>query len=354
MLNKIQYFILALLISSLGAFAQQVNVVGNMTDFKDKEITMYYYVAGKPVSDKVNVVDGKFKWTAVMPEPQMVSMLGSRRYDFFLEAGRISITSVKAGELNIKGSRVQDEYEAYLKTLNDLDLQQSELFKNWEKGSKDEQKALEAKVATLNKEKKERANRYIAAHPKSAVSLYLVSDRAVMGDYSDVIKIYDQLSDQLKLSAGGKRVTERLVVLKRSDIGQPMLDFTQNNQEGKAIRFADFKGKYVLIDFWASWCGPCRAENPNVLKAYNQYKDKNFTVIGISLDDKVEKWTKAIKEDQMPWTQVSDLKGFENEIADYYGIRAIPCTFLLNPEGKIIATYLRGDALNEKLAELLN
>ena len=133
-----------------------------------------------------------------------------------------------------------------------------------------------------------------------------------------------------------------------------MLDFQQKSADGKQVGYADFKGKYVLIDFWASWCGPCRAENPNVLKAYNRYKDNNFTVVGISLDDKEENWKKAIREDKMPWTQLSDLKGWENEVSTYYGIRAIPSTLLVDPGGKIIAKDLRGEMLNQKLAELFN
>jgi peroxiredoxin len=132
-----------------------------------------------------------------------------------------------------------------------------------------------------------------------------------------------------------------------------MIDFTQPDVNSKPVKLSDFKGKYILLDFWASWCGPCRAENPNVLKAYNTYKDKNFTVIGVSLDDSGEKWRKAIEEDGMPWIQLSDLKGFRNEVASQYGIQAIPSTFLLNPEGVIIAKDLRGEALHKKLGELL-
>ncbi|MNY52968.1 Thiol:disulfide interchange protein TlpA [compost metagenome] len=109
-----------------------------------------------------------------------------------------------------------------------------------------------------------------------------------MGNYDDVALAFEKLAQAAQQSEEGKRISERLVVLKRSAIGEPMLNFKQNDTEGKPVQFSDFKGKYVLVDFWASWCGPCRAENPNVLKAYNQYKNKNFTVVGVSLDDKGE------------------------------------------------------------------
>src|SRR6185312_5922417 len=134
-------------------------------------------------------------------------------------------------------------------------------------------------------------------------------------------------------------------------IGAQMMNFSQADTTGKPVQFADFKGKYVLVDFWASWCGPCRAENPNVLKAYNKYKDKGFTVVGISLDEKGDKWKKAIRDDHMPWDELSDLKGWKNDVSEYFGIQGIPSNLLVDPSGKIVARDLRGEALDQKLGE---
>ncbi|MNR34251.1 Thiol-disulfide oxidoreductase ResA [compost metagenome] len=119
------------------------------------------------------------------------------------------------------------------------------------------------------------------------------------------------------------------------------------------VSLSSFKGKYVLLDFWASWCGPCRAENPHVLKAYNKFKDKNFDILAISLDEKKENWLKAVKDDAMPWTQVSDLLGWKNQAAGYYAITAIPQNFLIDPNGVIVAKNLRGDRLEKELAKFL-
>jgi peroxiredoxin len=128
-----------------------------------------------------------------------------------------------------------------------------------------------------------------------------------------------------------------------------MPEFKQNDVNGKLVSLSSFRGKYLLVDFWASWCGPCRAENPNVVKAYNQYKDKNFTILSVSLDQDKSKWLEAIKKDGLTWTHVSDLKYWNNAVAVQFGIQSIPASFILDPNGKIIAKDLRGDALDSFL-----
>lgn len=158
-----------------------------------------------------------------------------------------------------------------------------------------------------------------------------------------------------------KRAEDRALAEKKQEnakqfaVGKPFVNFVQEDSEGNEVSAKSLlkPNGYLLIDFWASWCGPCRAENPHILKAYKAYKDKGFDVLGISLDDDKSLWLEAVEEDGMPWTQVSDLAGFENEAAITYGVNMIPTNFLLDENGKIVATNLRGEELHSKLEELL-
>ncbi len=137
-------------------------------------------------------------------------------------------------------------------------------------------------------------------------------------------------------------------------LGATAPEFAEADTAGKVISLSSFRGKYVLIDFWASWCGPCRRENPNVVKAYNTYKGKNFTILGVSLDrpNAKDKWLAAIHKDGLTWNHVSDLKFWDSKAAGLYAVRGIPQNFLLDPNGKIIGKNLRGEDLQNKLAEL--
>ncbi|MDR6784487.1 thiol-disulfide isomerase/thioredoxin [Pedobacter africanus] len=347
----------ALICTAGTAFAQQATVKGNIKGLGDAELNFHYYEGNEPKTSNVKVTGDKFTWTAPMADPQKITVMFPKRAVWlFVEPGNMELTG-SADSLNkvkLTGSKIQNEADAYEKLLAPISAKQDPLYKKYGKVSKEEQLALEQQLDDIRMEKRAVANKYIAEHPESAFSLSLVTDRAAMGEYKDIQAAYDKLGKNVKNSPEGKRLTERLAILKRSAIGTPMLNFTQNDTEGKPVSFAAFKGKYVLVDFWASWCGPCRAENPNVLKAYNKYKDKNFTVVGISLDDKGENWKKAIKDDGMPWTQLSDLKGWKNEVSEYYGIRGIPSTLLVDPNGNIIAKDLRGEILNKKLEEIFN
>ncbi|MCW3788814.1 TlpA disulfide reductase family protein [Plebeiibacterium sediminum] len=194
----------------------------------------------------------------------------------------------------------------------------------------------------------------VKANPTSPVSAFVVYNMYRHGSLEEMKEGLAQLDSTLTANSYYKALMERVALLETVAVGKEAPEFTQNDAEGNPVALSSFKGKYLLVDFWASWCGPCRGENPNVVKLYADYKDKGFDILGISLDQKKDAWLKAIEEDQLAWNHVSDLKGWGNEVAKLYGVSSIPHTILLDKEGKIIAKNLRGEELRAKIAELLD
>lgn len=212
-------------------------------------------------------------------------------------------------------------------------------------------------MAQFKNERRQQEIAFIKAHPDYMVSIEALRD--AVGYLPDDIRIYDKLfkglNKSVRESKDGVALRKTIDGFMAVRIGAVAPLFTSPDTAGLDISLKDLRGKYVLLDFWASWCVPCREENPNVVKAYEQFKDKNFTVLGVSLDqpNKRDAWIKAIKDDGLVWQQVSDLKYWKNEVAQQYSIRSIPQNFLIDPEGKIIAANLRGEDLLQKLQALL-
>jgi thiol-disulfide isomerase/thioredoxin len=279
---------------------------------------------------------GTFTFSGRVSEPEhcwlgIAGPTGQKEFgvELFLESGDITVSGNKNAfdKSVVSGGSVMEEYKQYLQ--------------------------METTERPMNRAQMAKA--YAKAHPASYIAAFeLLNYYTYNPDAAELDSIYNGLDTTIRASASGRELKKTLDAAILTGIGHEAPAFTQDNTKGVPVSLADFKGQYVLVDFWASWCGPCRAENPNVLKAYRQYHSKGFTILGVSLDDHKDRWLEAIKKDGLPWMQVSDLKGWQNSAAVLYGVGGIPMNFLLDKDGKIVGKGLRDEDLDKKLAELVH
>jgi peroxiredoxin len=318
--------------------------------------------ANKPTDTlaKGIVKGGIFVLNGHVNEPSLLLLnFSSAQKKFSLFIGNESVTIKGDIEnltaLQVKGSRSEDDFMAFEQTFNSYFAQLNQLsqLSNSSEGASKRDSIGQAyqKVAM---EIQSRVDNFIQQKNSSYVSPFLL---VVVNQLSDDVFLlerrYNSLSPDVQQSIYGSYIREQIDNGKVGAIGTEAMDFTQTDTAGLPVSLSSFKGKYVLVDFWASWCKPCRMENPNVLSAYERFKTKNFTVLGVSLDRSREAWIKAIADDKLAWSQVSDLKFWNNAVAQQYRIQQIPQNLLIDPNGKIVGKNLRGADLDSKLCALL-
>jgi peroxiredoxin len=341
-----------------------LDISGEIAGMDTGRLEFLYPVGDSSKSDTVMVKGGKFKYANDLKEPtnMIFRVVGTRgeEVSFFADPGKVTITGyrdsmwtskVKGGPTQTLFLQADEKFREIMKPAENLSqaygaAQQSQ--------NVNEIMRIQQEFNRLQDSAKSFAKSFVLTNRNSIIAAYFSLVYLNEPGKEDLMKtIYDTLTPAVKKSFFGTKMGDLVSAMSKTAIGVLAPDFTQNDPTGKPVSLSSLRGQYVLVDFWASWCQPCRQENPNIVNAYNAYKDKGFTILGVSLDQDKAAWEKAIMDDKLTWNHVSDLKYWDNAAAKTYGIRSIPASFLLDKEGKIIAKDLRGEALTAKLAELM-
>ncbi|MEM8526010.1 MAG: TlpA disulfide reductase family protein [Bacteroidota bacterium] len=360
---KIFNFIVTLLLFITFSSAQNntFTMEGWTKDIADGTMLYLHDNAGVRV-DSFEIKNDHFQFSGEVTSPfdeYSIFFLKEEGYDactFFVETGKMTFDARERDFMNAKitGSKLQSEKDEFFSLTYPLMKEQMALREQFRTTDTEDQKEIQAQIQEIQQKDTEITRAFIETHPNyyvSVLALWFLKNRAY--PKAELQELYNGLNKEMKatdIAQGIKAFLEQSVDLA---IGNQAPDFQLPNLENEPIKLSNFKGKYVLLEFGASGCGPCRMENPNLLKAYQKYQEKGFEILSVWLDTSHQQWTKTVEKDQMIWTSVSDLKGHHGAVPNTYKVYGIPDNYLLDPEGKIIALDLRGEALQKELEKLL-
>lgn len=379
MLNKLATVAIGLLtvchLNDAQAQEQKFTVIGQLSKATHgQKIYFNYNSTQGDVLDSLYSQHGKFRFEGTIDGPQLATLLldsnnqGFQEYSpksdkkmFYLDGETIRLASDSTfKQATIENSAINREHERYKAPLQPviekIRVINTTFFYASPEEKNDPEYVRQTDIAynKVEQELIELQKKYIRENPNSTFSLRALSE--IINVYEDVSipkALFDGLSPELRQSKQGKSFQEQLDRRMLAQVGDEATEIALPDQDGRIVRLSDYKGKYVLVDFWASWCGPCRQESPFLVELYKKYKSKNFEIIGISLDKQRDAWLKAVADDQLSWVHLSDLKAWGTEAVKNYGIVGIPQNFLISPDGKIVAKNLRGDHLEKTLLEFI-
>lgn len=354
---------------AMGCTSRSINpgfkIIGNIQGLNDNPAVLYRYVNENwtPV-DTVKAEKGAFMFLGRVETPEMFKIELSDtlpRISVFVENDEINLVAGidSIHKYKIAGSKTHEQYERFWGKQeiysSRMDALEKDLAKAHKKNDKKKKKEIELQMEQVWQDELESIRIYVLNNKSSVVSAYIAWSRlATHSDASQLNAILTNFDASLNKSLYVKLLHQYVDKLERLEPGQPAIDFSMHTTEGEMLQLSSLYGKYLLVDFWASWCPPCREENPSIVTIFNKYKHKGFDILGVSLDKHRDKWITAIEDDQLTWNHVSDLSGWSNAAGKMYGIRSIPSNVLVDPNGTIIARNIRGDELDRKLREVLN